>query len=141
MTGKSKTPSEYLNAPYGRVVIPDHETGTYTARVMEFPGCVTQGDTIAEAHERLERAAEDWIRAALDMGQPIPAPAEEQRYSGRILVRLPRSLHQRAAEAADADATSLNQFIVAAVAERVGATAQAGSASRAARRKQMEPLG
>ncbi len=128
MTSRSKTPSEYLNAPYARVVIPDHETGTYTARVMEFPGCVTQGDTIAEAHERLEQAAEDWIKAALDMGQTIPAPTEEQSYSGRILVRLPKSLHQRAAEAAEADATSLNQFIVAAVAERVGETKQVQSA-------------
>lgn len=88
---------------------------------MEFPGCVAQGDTISEAHERLERAAEDWIRAAVDSGQDIPPPAEEQRYSGRILVRLPKSLHRRAAEAAEADSTSLNQFIVAAVAERVGA--------------------
>jgi predicted HicB family RNase H-like nuclease len=89
---------------------------------MEFPGCVAQGDTISEAHERLERAAEDWIRVALDSGQDIPLPAEEQRYSGRILVRLPKSLHRRAAEAAEEDGTSLNQFIVAAVAERVGAS-------------------
>ena len=124
MADTSKTPNEYLKAPYCRVVIPDHETGTYTARVMEFPGCVTQGDTIVQAHERLERAAEDWIRAALDLGQTIPSPAEEQSYSGRILLRLPKSLHQRAAEAAEADATSLNQFIVAAVAECVGAMTQ-----------------
>jgi predicted HicB family RNase H-like nuclease len=89
---------------------------------MEFPGCVAQGDTISEAHERLEQAAEDWIRVALDLGQDIPPPAEEQTYSGRILVRLPKSLHRRAAEAAGVDGTSLNQFIVAAVAERVGAS-------------------
>ena len=38
-----------------------------------------------------------------------------------MLVRLPRSLHQQATEAARGDATSLNQFIVTAVAERVGA--------------------
>lgn len=137
MADTSRTPNEYLKAPYCRVVIPDHETGTYTARVMEFPGCVTQGDTIAQAHERLEQAAEDWIRAALDLGQDIPPPAEEQSYSGRILVRLPKSLHQRAAEAAEADATSLNQFIVAAVAERVGATTQ----SQSARRKDAERVG
>jgi predicted RNase H-like HicB family nuclease len=134
MADAPSTPSDYLKQPYCRVVIPDHETGTYTARVMEFPGCVTQGDSIAQAHERLERAAEDWIRAALDSGQDIPRPAQEQSYSGRILVRLPRSLHQRAAEAAEADATSLNQFIVAAVAERVGASAQPGSTNLASHR-------
>ena len=134
MGDTSRTPNEYLKAPYCRVVIPDYETGTFTARVMEFPGCVTQGDTIAQAHERLERAAEDWIKTALDLGQDIPSPAEEESYSGRILVRLPKSLHRRAAEAAEADATSLNQFIVAAVAERVGASAQPGSTSLASHR-------
>ncbi len=70
----------------------------------------------------LERAAEDWIVAAVDLGQEIPAPTEEQTYSGRVLLRLPKSLHKRAAELADQDSTSLNQFIVAAVAEKVGAT-------------------
>ena len=129
MADRSRTLKEYLKAPYSRVVIPDHITGTYTARVMEFPGCVTQGETIAEAYERLERAAEDWIRTALELGQVIPPPAEEQSHSGRILVRLPKSLHRRVAEAAEADATSLNQFIVAAVAERVGAKRQVQSAS------------
>jgi predicted RNase H-like HicB family nuclease len=121
MHSSTKTPAEYLQAPYSRVVIPDQETGTYTARILEFPGCVTQGDSLVEAYERLESAAEAWIGAALDMGQDIPAPAEEQSFSGRILVRLPRTLHRRAAELAEGDSTSLNQFIVAALAERVGA--------------------
>ena len=110
MADSPRTPSDYLKAPYCRVVIPDRQTGTYTARVMEFPGCVAQGDTISEAHERLERAAEDWIRAALDSGQDIPPPAEEQRYSGRILVRLPKSLHRRAAEAAETRTVSVEEI-------------------------------
>ncbi len=122
MPRSARAPSEYLQAPYARVVIPDPESGTYTARILEFPGCVAQGDSLTEAYERLERAAEDWIRAALDLGQEVPAPAEEQTYSGRILVRLPKSLHRRAAELADRDSTSLNQFIVSALAEKVGAT-------------------
>jgi predicted RNase H-like HicB family nuclease len=115
-------PRDYLRAPYSRVLIPDDESGTYTARILEFPGCVAQGDSVAEAYECLERAAEDWIVAAVDLGQEIPAPTEEQTYSGRVLLRLPKSLHKRAAELAYQDSTSLNQFIVAAVAEKVGAT-------------------
>lgn len=114
--------TELLRAPYSRVVVPDNETETHTAYMLEFPGCVAQGDSVAAAYENLERAAEAWIEAARDLGQEIPPPAEEETYSGRVLVRLPRSLHRRAAGAAARDATSLNQFIVAAVAERVGAT-------------------
>ena len=131
MRSSAKAPREYLRAPYSRVVIPDPDSGTFAARILEFPGCVAQGDTFHEAYERLESAAEDWIRAALDLGQDIPAPAEERSHSGRILVRLPRSLHRRAAELAERDSTSLNQFIVAALAERVGAkNAQAAQADR-----------
>ncbi len=114
-------PADILRASYSRVVIPDQETETFTARILEFPGCVAQGDSVEEAYEKLQSAAESWLEAALDLGQKIPGPLAEQVYSGRVLVRLPRSLHQQATEAARGDATSLNQFIVTAVAERVGA--------------------
>jgi predicted RNase H-like HicB family nuclease len=123
VTKRQKPAGEYLAAPYSRIVIPDADSGTFTARVREFPGCVAQGSTAAEAYANLELAAEAWLDAALEMGQEIPPPAEAQDYSGRVLVRFPRSLHRRSAELAALDGTSLNQFIVAAVAERVGAGA------------------
>jgi len=110
-----------LERPYSRVVIPDPESGTFTARVAEFPGCVAQGDSVADAYENLQRAAEDWVRVALDMGQGIPKPYEDQTYSGRVLVRFPASIHRRAAEMAARENTSLNQMIVSAVSEAVGA--------------------
>jgi predicted RNase H-like HicB family nuclease len=112
--------AEILRAPFSRVVLPDRDTGTFTARILEFSGCVAQGDTVEEAYARLESAAEAWLEAALALGQSIPTPVEDQSYSGRVLVRLPRSLHRQAVEAARGDATSLNQFIVTAVAVRVG---------------------
>jgi predicted RNase H-like HicB family nuclease len=116
-----KAPKEYLREPYSRVLTPDEETGTYTAEIREFPGCVAQGDTPEEAFKNLEAAAGSWIEVALAMGQTIPEPAQEESYSGRIVLRLPKSLHRRAAQAAERDGTSLNQFLVAAVAEQLGA--------------------
>ena len=115
-----KNPAEYLKEPYARVLTPDPETKTYTAQILEFPGCVSQGDSPEEAYANLEKAAEGWIRAALDNKQSIPEPAAHQTFGGKVLLRLPRSLHQRVAELADRDGVSLNQFIVAAVAEKVG---------------------
>ncbi len=112
---------DYLRRPYARVLTPDEETDTYTAEILEFPGCIAQGDTPEEAYSRLESTAEGWIQAALDMDQEIPAPTDPHSYSGRIALRLPRSLHRRAAQIAERDGISLNQFLVAAIAERVGA--------------------
>jgi predicted RNase H-like HicB family nuclease len=116
-----KAPKEYLREPYSRVLTPDEETGTYTAEIREFPGCVAQGDSPEEAYRNLEAAAESWIEVALEVGQAIPEPAQEESYSGRVALRLPKSLHRRAAQAAERDGTSLNQFLVAAVAEQLGA--------------------
>ena len=36
--------AEYLKLPYERVLIPNHESGTFTALIREFPGCIAEGD-------------------------------------------------------------------------------------------------
>ena len=115
------TPEEFLRRPYTRVLIPDSESGTFAAMIPEFPGCISQGDSPDEAYGRLHEAALAWIEAALDLGQPIPDPQEENPYRGKFALRMPASLHKDVAEAAERDGTSLNQFVVAAVAERIGA--------------------
>ncbi len=122
MKDRGTDAERYLKLPYARVITPDPDTGTYTAEVPEFPGCVTQGSTVAEAHERLEDAAASWIEAATGLGQEIPPPSRIHEYRGRIALRLPRSLHRRASQLAERDGTSLNQYIVVAIAEKVGAS-------------------
>jgi len=112
---------EHLKKSYTRVLIPDEESGTFTAQVVEFPGCIAQGATPAEAYERLEIAAESWIEAALEMQQEIPPPATDVQFSGRFALRLPRSLHRQAVHLAEFEGISLNQFIVSTLAEKVGA--------------------
>jgi hypothetical protein len=46
---------------------------------------------------------------------------DETDYSGKLVLRMPKSLHRHAAFAANRDGVSLNQFIVSSVAEQVGA--------------------
>jgi predicted RNase H-like HicB family nuclease len=112
---------EFLKRPYTRILIPDEESGTFTAQIVEFPGCIAQGANPAEAYERLESAAESWIEAALEMQQEIPSPASDIQFSGRFALRIPRGLHRQAAQLAELEETSLNQFIASAIAEKVGA--------------------
>lgn len=114
------TATEYLKKPYGRLLVPEEEGG-YRAEIVEFPGCFAEGETAGEAAANLEDAASSWLAAALAKGQTIPEPMEELDYSGKFVVRLPRSLHRRAAFAANRDGVSLNQFIVSSIAEQVGA--------------------
>lgn len=115
-----KTVKDYLKLPYSREILPDSEFGGFTALIREFPGCVTQGETVTEAYEYLEDAASSWIEAALSLGQEIPPPYSDGGYSGKFALRLPRSLHRKASVAAKHDGVSLNQFILTAVAENIG---------------------
>ena len=114
-----KAAQDYLKEPYARILIPEEEGG-YSAEILEFPGCFAEGDTADEAMEALDCAADSWIQAALDQGQDIPSPFINQGYSGKIALRLPRSLHKKAAQFAERDGTSLNQFLMASIAARIG---------------------
>ncbi len=111
---------DVLKKPYARILIPEDD-GTYSADILEFPGCHAEGDTPSEAISNLEEAAASWIEAALEQGQAIPPPMVVHGYSGNINLRLPKSIHKQAARFAARDRVSLNQFFASAIATRVGA--------------------
>ena len=113
-------PKDYLRRPYARILIPD-ENGTYSAEILEFPGCFSQGQTADEAMRNLENAAVAWIESSLNHGQEIPPPFSSHAYIGKVALRLPRSIHKKAAQLAERDGTSLNQFLLSAIAARIGA--------------------
>jgi predicted RNase H-like HicB family nuclease len=119
-TERKMEPAELLKKPYARVVVPEAD-GSYTAEILEFPGCVASGDTAADALANVEEVAIDWIAATLEQGQDIPRPLDHSKYSGKLVVRMPKGLHKRAARAAERGGVSLNQFIVTCIAEEVGA--------------------
>jgi predicted RNase H-like HicB family nuclease len=122
VNNKKRKPENYLKLPYSRILIPDEESGTFTAEIIEFPGCIAQGDTPHKAYKSLEKVARSWLEAAINLGQEIPSPSLDRGFGGKFALRLPKSLHRQATIAAEQDGTSLNQFIVAAVAEKVGAS-------------------
>jgi predicted HicB family RNase H-like nuclease len=115
--------AEILKKPYARVVVPETD-GSFTAEILEFPGCVASGDSAAEAFAALEDIASDWIAASLEQGQAIPEPLDHSKFSGKLVVRMPKGLHKRAAQMAQRDGVSLNQFIVTCIAEEVGERAR-----------------
>lgn len=113
------TPAEYLKRPYGRIVVPESD-GSFRAEIIEFPGCIAVGDTESKALSRLRDVAESWLESTIARKQRVPEPIESTGYSGKLVVRLPKSLHRKAAQQAARDGVSLNQFIVSSVAEQVG---------------------
>jgi predicted RNase H-like HicB family nuclease len=114
--------AEYLKKPYGRVVTPDSD-GSFLAEIIEFPGCLAVGDTKEESLANLEKVAESWIDNTLAKGQRIPDPLDNVGFSGKLVLRMPKTLHKKAANYAARDGVSLNQFIVSCISERVGTLA------------------
>ena len=113
------SPAEYLKLPYARVLTPESD-GSFRAEILEFAGCVTSASESTEALKKLEVVAADWIEAAAARGQLVPEPLAGARYSGKLQVHMPKSLHQKAALFAEREGVSLNIFIVACVVERLG---------------------
>ena len=116
--GESMDPREILKRPYARILTP--EDGEYTAEILEFPGCVAFGSSADEALKNLEEVAAEWIAASIEQGQEIPDPLDSADFSGRLVLRMPKGLHQRAALFAELEGVSLNHFIVTSLAEAVG---------------------
>jgi predicted RNase H-like HicB family nuclease len=114
------TAEEYLKRPYTRILIPN-ESGGYSAEILEFPGCFAQGETADETMENLSEAAVSWIEACQEQNIDIPEPSMNQGFGGKIALRLPRSLHRQVVRMAERDNVSVNQFLVAAIAAKVGA--------------------
>jgi len=103
---------EYLNLPYNIIIryVNDDSGSYYFAKVQELDGCMSDGETIEEAHANIREAMEGWIEAKLEAGYPIPTPIDSESYSGKFLLRLPKSLHARLATEAEKEGVSLNQY-------------------------------
>lgn len=117
-----KTLEYYMSLPYKVEIYPEEDGTGYTAVIPELPGCMTSADTYEELSEMLSEAKELWLEVALEEGMyiPEPAPVAIEEYSGKFLVRLPRSLHRQLAQRAKAEDTSLNQLVLALLSESMG---------------------
>ena len=109
----------YMSLPYTIEVIP-YADGGFFARVKELEGCMTEADTLEDVYEMIEDAKRSWLEAAIEDGSEIPLPEsmEEERYSGRILIRIPKSLHRKLVESARDEGMSVNTYIVSLLSER-----------------------
>lgn len=108
----------YLGLTYPITLYPDLEGG-YVAEIKDLQGCITQGETAEEALEMIEDARQLWLRTAQKHGDLIPLPSTDTQYSGKTMLRMPRSLHQALAEGAQREDVSLNQYLVSLLSQAI----------------------
>lgn len=107
----SQTLEAALEREYRMVVHADPDGG-YVVEFPDFPGCLTQIETLDELAENANEARELWITSMFERGMPIPEPTYPEQLSGKFNVRLPRSLHHTLVDRAEEEGVSLNQLVV-----------------------------
>jgi RNA polymerase sigma-B factor len=123
---------KHRDLPYHISIVRNHGNAKghqWIAHAEELPGCQAHGDSVEEAVRGIGDAIDEWIEDALANGREVPDPRTAASYSGRLMLRIPRSLHTQLSGAADREGVSLNQFIASslqrALAASAGATTQA----------------
>ncbi len=81
-----------------------------TSKNMELDGFQSTSDTLDRLYERLNEAMEGYIETKTENNLSIPIPETPNNYSGKFVVRLPKSLHQRLAIETEKEGVSLNQL-------------------------------
>jgi predicted RNase H-like HicB family nuclease len=61
-----------------RVVIEPDEDGVYVAEVPALPGCISQGQTRAEAVDNIKEAIAAYVESLKAHNEPIPPPISEE---------------------------------------------------------------
>lgn len=120
---KEERLEDYMKRPYSVTLtaLAEADGGGWLAETKELPGCFAVGGSREEALQNLEDAKRGWFEVALEEGFEVPEPRLNQdRWSGKLTLRIPKTLHAQLAELADEEGVSLNQLIVHLLSRGVG---------------------
>jgi predicted HicB family RNase H-like nuclease len=115
-----------------RKVTEDGET-FFKATVVELPHLATYESTLQEAYEVLIEDIQVLHETAVRLGHAFPEPIREalHEHSGRITLRIPRSLHRQLDEKSTVEGVSLNTCVTTLLAQGVAVSNVATAATAA----------
>jgi predicted RNase H-like HicB family nuclease len=100
--------------------------GGFMFSMPDIPGVIGDGQTELEAIADGREAFIATVSAMTDMGQEVPTPVfnvddfTPASASGKVLARLPRSMHMQLTARAKTEGVSLNSLLLALIAEGLG---------------------
>ena len=100
--------------------IKEEEGGGFFVSIPLLPGCMSDGESLDEAYANIQEAKEEWLSSMLERGMKIPEPVEQEEYSGKFIIRLPKPLHRALAQVSKREGVSLNQYVTNALAFTLG---------------------
>ena len=111
-----------LEYPFTLRPLSAEDGGGWLIEFPDLPGCIADGGTPEEAISIGREAKAAWIAAMREAGRDVPEPGGDPTtgYSGKWLLRTPKSLHRRLAEQAERENVSLNTLAVTLLAQGIG---------------------
>jgi predicted RNase H-like HicB family nuclease len=101
----------------------DEDGGGFLATVPSLPGCMSDGETQEEALINVRDAIKCWLETAEELGREIPLEdgyKSEDDYSGKLSLRIPKSLHKQVTDISSKEGCSINQLIMMYISMGVG---------------------
>jgi predicted RNase H-like HicB family nuclease len=108
------------DVPYPITLVQDADEGDWVATVDALAGCTARGATPQEALDAVSGRLVEFMEAAAREGREVPDPKSLQSHSGRLLLRMPQTLHAELSRVAERESVSLNQFITDILAGALG---------------------
>ncbi|GKQ42926.1 hypothetical protein RD055328_08490 [Companilactobacillus sp. RD055328] len=101
-----------LNYKYSVDVLEDEGEEYIKAYIPDLPGLVVYVDDDSEIRSELEEAKKAWFLGRIRSGKSIPLPKIKKEKSGRVTLRMPKTMHAQLDYLAEEDGVSLNDYIV-----------------------------
>ena len=104
----------------------------FEARVKELPDVREYAESAQEAYELAIDTIETGAAIFAETNRPFPPPSSPRdEFSGRVTLRLSKSMHRALASVAEDEGVSLNQQLVTALTRYLGARTAPGKDSEA----------
>ena len=103
---------------YTKTVEWSEEDGCFVGSAPPLIGPCCHGKNEARVHAQLCEIVEEWIALLEGDGHKLPAPLAAKDFSGKFVLRIPRTLHRTLEREARKQGVSLNQYVLYILSER-----------------------
>ena len=106
-----------MNKEYRFEVYKDYEHNVYVVKYFDFDNVIGSGDTVDKAIEEARGNLEAFLQYCKKNNIKVPEPSihEELDYSGKVTLRMSKSLHKLVDERAKKEGVSINLLLNEAI--------------------------
>ena len=110
---------DFHGYPFELQPLSEEDGGGWLITFPDFPGCMSDGETVEEALANGQDALDGLISIYEEDGRPLPKPGDSTA-SGQVLARVPKTLHARLKAQAKKEGVSMNLLVATFIAEGMG---------------------